>query len=320
MYIEIITAFILDLLIGDPYYKLHPVRLIGKLISNTEKYFRKISGNQRFNGTLFVVFILSVSGFSVLLLLFFINFLNKYLNNEIFLRLSTIYLIYSGISIRDLRDKVINVYRYIKNNDLKKAKENLSMIVGRDTEKMEKKDIIRASVETTAESINDGIIAPLFYAIIGGPLLIIIYKAVNTLDSMIGYKNEIYKDFGFSGSRLDDIFNYIPARIAGVIISISFLFINGKVIRAFKTILHDGRNHQSPNSGISEAAVAGGLGVQLGGVNYYAGIKSNKPLIGKNNRIPGIKDIRNSIKIAYITGIIFLITGLVIKYVVTNFI
>lgn len=287
----ILIALILDLLIGDPEYKFHPIRLIGNLIYKTENVFRKISSDQKINGGLFWIFITGVTGLTGYLLC---------LIHPVF----SLFIAYSCLSIKDLKVKTFAVKKELENDNLDKARKELSMIVGRETDKLDEKEISRAAVETISENIVDGILSPLFFFLLGGAPLMIFYKAVNTLDSMVGYKNERYKDFGFVSAKLDDLLNYIPARLSFIFVSLGGLITGNNFFSGIKIGIRDGQKNPSPNSGISEAIVAGLLGIQLGGANYYHGKKVNKPTIGDNLILLTSTHILSAIQIAYASGII----------------
>lgn len=271
----ILFAFILDLIIGDPHWLPHPVRWIGRLIEALENTFRKTAIPLKLSGVLLVVcVIISVLSLSFVLIKFAYS-LNYFLGISV-----SIIIIYASISPRNLYDESMRIYTFLKKGDLESARKNLSMLVGRDTNKLSEKEIIRASVETIAENSVDAVISPLFYALIGGAPLAIVYRAINTMDSMVGYKNKRYIDFGWAAARFDDIANYMPARISALLIPLSALICGKDCPGSLKIALRDGKKNPSPNSGIPEAAVAGALGIQLGGMNYYSGVPSHKPFIG----------------------------------------
>jgi len=186
------------------------------------------------------------------------------------------------------------------------------MIVGRDTKNLNEREIIRATVETIAESTVDGIISPLFYAFIGGAPLAVVYKSVNTLDSMIGYRNERYINFGWAAAKLDDFVNFIPARISAIFLPVAAWFSGNSGFNSLRIALRDKKNNPSPNSGIPEAAFAGALGVQLGGLNFYNSVPILKPTIGDNIHYLEMKHIRESIKIFYICSFLFVISGILL--------
>ena len=233
------------------------------------------------------------------------NRLHPYLWNLVW-----VYLGWTTLSIKDLRVKAKAILQELEKDSLPTARSNLSKIVGRDTQELPKEGIITATVESIAESTNDGIIAPLFYLALGGPVLAIAYKAINTLDSMVGYKNEKYLHFGWFSAKLDDVANFIPARISGFLIAAASL---KGFSHSFKTMLKDGRKHCSPNSGISEAAMAGALGIRLGGDCFYQGRLHEKPFIGQAKRevIPQL--INEALTISLISSLLMLmvIVGIV---------
>jgi adenosylcobinamide-phosphate synthase len=305
LHIEFAIAFIIDLLIGDPEYPFHPVRLIGKGIARLENAFRKIAANQKMNGFLFFVCIVSGTFAIVYALVFISGKLDGLTGLNVAKTLVVVYFIYSGLCMRDLRDKAMEIERLLEEGNIRGARERLAFIVGRDTEHLDEKEIVRATVETVAENITDGIISPLFYALLGGAPLMMAYKAVSTLDSMVGYKNERYLDFGFASAKADDIANFIPARISACVIPVVALFTGGDAFRSLRTAIRDGGKNPSPNSGVSEAAVAGALGVRLGGTSCYNGERSDKPVIGD-----AVTELRNghihrSVTIAYGAGFLF---------------
>lgn len=285
-----LLAFFLDASIGDPAWLPHPVRLIGSGINKTETFFRKIfktSSSEKLAGVLLVIVIVG----SVFAVTFFTIGTIQHQRDILALIPATIVLVYltsTTIATRELIHSAQAVIESVKAPDIKLARESLSMIVGRDTHLLSEEGILRATIETLAENLSDGVIAPLFYLTIGGLPLAMTYKAINTLDSMVGYKNERYKDFGWAAARLDDLANYIPARITGLLISIaSFIVLRSFSVfnTSLKIMFRDGRKHSSPNSGIPEAAMAGALGVRLGGPSTYGGMPVDKPYIGEDNTV-----------------------------------
>lgn len=290
---KIYTAYILDLIFGDPYQITHPVQIIGKLISFFEKKFIDFPNKKLFGGILNI---------SVLIITYIVcYFLAK-------ITIIEIYLMYTVFSTRCLANEGNKVYKILKEDNLKKARKELSYLVSRDTQDLEKKDIIRSTMETISENIVDGVIAPMIYMFIGGLPLAMVYKAVNTMDSMLGYKNEKYKEFGYFSAKIDDLFNFIPARITGGILIPTACFFLGYDFRsAWKIFFRDRLNHNSPNSAHPEAAVAGALGIQFGGKTSYFGVIHGKPVIGDKIKEFEIKDIKKNIKILYMTSFIGLI-------------
>ena len=269
------AAFILDIFIGDPRWLPHPVRWMGKAIIVAEPFFRKIRPNLVFAGLLFAA--------TLVLLTWVVSFLvvkTAYYLHPLCGAGIEIVLIYYAISARSLRDSAQEVGEVLSRQTLQDAREKLAWIVGRDVQQLTPKGVIRAAVETVAENLIDGVVSPLFYAAIGGAPLAMAYKMINTLDSMVGYKNEKYIEFGKASARLDDAANYIPARLALPVISVAAQILYRRGSHALKTARKEGRNHASPNAGLSEAAFAGALGVKLGGANYYHGLLVHKPHIG----------------------------------------
>lgn len=304
MAIEIILAYILDLILGDPRWLPHPVRGIGWMITKIEPVLRKVFRNERIGGVILAISVIGVSwsfGFMIVKLAYSIN---NYLGSVL-----SILIIYYSLATKDLDVESAAVYNSLKKKDIILARKKLSLIVGRDTDNLEHQDVVRATVETVAENIVDGVISPLFYAFIGGAPLALAYKAINTLDSMVGYKNEKYKDFGWACAKIDTIANYIPARLSVVFLSLAGLFVGKDALNSWTVAMRDGRKNPSLNSGIPEAAVAGALGVRLGGLNYYNSKPVLKPFIGDDINALDIGHIKDSIKISYISSALFLITG-----------
>ena len=225
-------------------------------------------------------------------------------------------LIYTTLATKCLKDESVKIYKVLKTGDLEKSRIQLSYIVGRDTTNLNEKEIVRATVETVAENTVDGIIAPLFYGFIGGAPLAMAYKAVNTLDSTVGYKNDKYYYLGFASAKIDDIANYIPARLGVILLSLGSLFAGFNFKDALKIGIRDRKNHKSPNCAFSEGAVAGALGIQLGGTNVYFGKEVYKPTIGDKTREIEIEDIVRTNKIMYSSSIISIIIFTVAYYLV----
>lgn len=311
--LSIYTGYALDLIIGDPYSFPHPVRYIGKLISIVEKQIRKITSSDKglkiAGFFLWFIVVGATFGITTLVLqLFKFNKLAYFIVNTI--------LIYTTLATKCLKDESVKIYKVLKTGDLDKSRIQLSYIVGRDTTNLNEKEIVRATVETVAENTVDGIIAPLFYGFIGGAPLAMAYKAVNTLDSTVGYKNDKYYYLGFASAKIDDIANYIPARLGVVLLSLGSLFAGFNFKDALKIGIRDRKNHKSPNCAFSEGAVAGALGIQLGGTNVYFGKEVYKPTIGDKTREIEIEDIVRTNKIMYSSSIISIIIFTVAYYLV----
>ena len=275
----IASCYIADLILGDPEWFPHPIRGIGKLINLLDKRLNRKDALWigRIKGLILTFVVAGVSGCLAYLVITFAKKLNPLLGN-----LAWVYLGYITLSIKDLNLKAKAILKKLMVDTLAEARIKLSQIVGRDTQDLSEEKIIKAAIESIAESTNDGIVAPLFYLILGGPVLAIVYKAINTLDSMVGYKNDRYINFGWFPARADDAANFIPARITGFLIVASSFILREDFKGSFKIMLRDGRKHPSPNSGISEAAMAGALGIKLGGPSTYQGELEDKPYIGED--------------------------------------
>jgi len=303
---HIFLALIMDFLFGDPERLYHPVRGIGLFITEAEKL---ISAKKRSRKYLricgFLLWVVTVSG--SFLMVSGILWL-AYRVHPVIFTMMNIVLIWQGIAAGSLKRESTKVMIPLIYEDIHKARKNLSYIVGRDTRVLNKVDIIKATVETVAENTSDGVIAPLFYALIGGAPLLWVYKAVNTLDSMVGYNNDKYRDLGYVSAKMDDLFNYIPARITAIFIMISSLLPGYSFRGSIHVWRRDKRNHKSPNSGHPEAAVAGALGIQLGGNAVYSGKVVLKPSIGTGKRVPEAEDIERTNKLMYSTSILFFLS------------
>jgi adenosylcobinamide-phosphate synthase len=322
----LLSAFALDLIFGDPRWLPHPVRGIGWTIQRTEMVLRRFAITplaEKAAGIFLVVLIVSLVSF----LSHFLIITSSRISLSFGFALSVL-LSYTTLAARDLGNAAKGVLRHLDAGEIAQARTGLSMIVGRDTDDLDDQEIARAVVETVAENTSDGVIAPLFYLAIGGPVLALAYKAVNTLDSMIGYRNERYINFGWAAARLDDIANFIPARITAVLICLATEILRGvnaigsrspipspfrgEAVSELRTpssarispwhiMLRDGNKHPSPNSGYPEAAMAGALGIRLGGPATYAGIPSFKPFIGEAINRLDEKHIEKSVNLMYCT-------------------
>jgi adenosylcobinamide-phosphate synthase len=296
------AAFLLDLILGDPQFLPHPIRWMGKAIELLEPAFRKISKNISVSGTYFALFLILSTWAITFIIVVIAGKLNPILGIVI-----EIVLIYWCISARSLRQSAMEVSRSLMNYGIKEAKEKVSLIVGRDVEKLTERGIVKATIETVAENLVDGVISPLFFAVIGGAPLAIAYKMVNTLDSMVGYKNDKYIHFGKAAARIDDIANFIPARLSVPIISLAAQILSRKGLHAFKTAALEGKNHSSPNAGFPEASIAGAMGIKLGGPNYYHGKLVYKPYIGKLFGEADIKHIKKACDLMMLSSILWLV-------------
>lgn len=301
--IAFLTGFLLDLILGDPYCLPHPVRLIGKLIIGVEKRLHRKKGDtgqtEIWQGIGLVMIVLSTVVMVTTFLLLAAYELHPYIGVILECLMS-----YQILAAKCLKVESMKVYQCLKDNQLKQARTAVSMIVGRDTEYLDEEGIAKAAIETVAENTSDGVIAPMLYLAIGGPVLGFFYKAINTMDSMVGYKNEEYLYFGRAAARLDDFVNFIPARISAyLMIAASFLLgsnFSGK--DAFIIYKRDCQKHASPNSAQTESVCAGALGIQLAGDASYFGKRVKKPYIGESLRKVEYEDIRRANDLMYMAA------------------
>ncbi len=307
--IAFVSGFILDLLFGDPHFMPHPVKVMGRLIGFLTKKLNNGSGRKA-KGFLMMLFLIVFSGGMSFLILFFAYDLNQYFGIVI-----EAIMTYQCLAIKQLRRESMLVYRELKKNDLTNGRKAVSMIVGRDTESLSAEGVTKAAVETVAENTSDGIIAPMLFLAIGGPVLGMIYKAVNTMDSMVGYRNEEFGEFGFFPAKTDDVLNYLPARISAVfMISACSTGRDFDAKNAYRIWKRDRRKHASPNSAQTEAVAAGALHVQLAGDASYFGEIHHKEFIGDPDRSPETEDIKRMNDLMYATaflGEIISILGIV---------
>ena len=314
--LHIWIALILDFLIGDPRWLPHPVCLIGRTAEILEKPARQIFCNQRLAGIIVAVTIITGTGFITWGLLITAYSLSP-LTGDLF----EIWILYTTFAVKDLAVHSNAVFQELETGNLPEARHLVSRMVGRDTEQLNEQGIVRAAVESVAENSVDGILAPLFYAVLFGPIGAMVYKAINTLDSTFGYKNDRYLQFGTASARIDDIANYIPARLSLLFITIGAALSGNQAKQAFCTGLRDAQKHISPNAGYSEAAFAGALGIQIGGQIIRNGQLSSTPKLGdpvnplerrhirKTNRLMFAVTI---VAVLFMTGIRILLEGMII--------
>lgn len=302
----IVAGFILDLIFGDPHWLPHPICLIGNLIGFLEKKLRRLLAPGKtallLGGALMVVIVLSLS-FAVP---YAVLMLAEQVNPWLRFALETI-MFYQIFATKCLRDESMKVYTALHNNDLEDARVKLSWIVGRDTKELTTEEVTKGAVETVAENTADGIIAPMFYMFIGGAPLAFLYKGINTMDSMVGYKNDKFLYFGRCAAKLDDVANFIPARITGILMILASYFLNMNAAGAWKIFWRDRYNHLSPNSAMTESVTAGALNIQLGGDHYYFGKLVHKDTIGDNIRPVEAEDIVAVNNLLYMTAVISLL-------------
>lgn len=308
----ILCAITLDLFLGDPERMPHMVRYIGLLIEKWEPAFRRLALPTRIQGGFFAVTIVLVSCGITWALLFFC----KHLFKPAYWLLSTV-IVYQAISLRCLADEVMAVGAALEEQGLEAGRQRLSRIVGRDVTRLDERGVVMAAIESCAENLVDGVISPFFYAILGGPVAAVGFKAISTMDSMIGYKNERYMEFGTVAARMDDIANYIPARLTAIFIAISSMILWRKdPFMVLRGIVEDADKHASPNSGISEAAFAHSLGIRLFGPAYYHGKHLDRPYMNENGAFPAVKHIDEAVKLLYLTSLTFmcLVLGIAVLY------
>ena len=269
------AAFVLDLIFGDPPSWPHPVRWMGRAIAALETHFRKISSNLTFSGSLFAGALIGGTWLATYLTLAAGAAIHPWVGCGI-----EVIIIYFCIAARSLEEAAMEIHACLVQGKVDEARKKVAMVVGRDVETYNAGQIARAVVETVAENLVDGVTAPLFFAALGGAPLAAAYKMSNTLDSMVGYKNDAYIQFGKASARIDDILNYIPARLTVLVISLAGQILSATGMRCLKTAVREGAHHTSPNAGFPEAAFAGALAVKLNGPNYYRGKLVNKPYIG----------------------------------------
>ena len=295
----LLAGYAADLIFGDPRWLYHPVRLIGNLIALLEKLIRKImpvsKAGELAGGFITVVLVLLLCGIVPWVLLNLVFGLNVVAGVIL-----EAFMCYQLLAVKSLKDESMKVYDALTGSTIEDARKAVSMIVGRDTQNLDQKGVAKAAIETVAENFSDGVIAPMFYMFIGGPVLMYIYKGINTMDSMLGYKNDKYIYFGRCAAKLDDAANFIPSRLAALLL-IAAAYIggfNGK--GAVKIFKRDRFNHASPNSAQTESAAAGALDIQLAGNAYYFGKLYEKPTMGDSVKEPEAEDIKRVNKLMYI--------------------
>jgi adenosylcobinamide-phosphate synthase len=300
--IPLILGFLLDCIIGDPYNMPHPIKLIGRLIGGLEKLVRRHMKNLRAGGTLLALTVISLSTLAPLVLLLFCYRINVILGVVI----ETVLCCYM-LAARCLRNESMKVCKAAGSGDTEAARKAVSMIVGRDTAVLDRDGIIRAAVETVAENTSDGVTAPLFYMGIGGAVGGFFYKSVNTMDSMIGYKDEKYADIGRFAAKLDDVLNFIPSRLTALLMVLTAPLFRLDGRNAYRIWKRDRMKHASPNSAQTESACAGALHVRLAGDAWYFGKLHKKQYIGDDDRPIEAEDIRRSNRLMYGSSVAMLI-------------
>ena len=292
-YWALLAGCALDLLLGDPAWLYHSVCIIGKYISWCEKKLRARGGDLRRSAVLLTASTVLVTTAAAGLLIFLSGLLGRVPRLIVMALLD-----WMGLSAKCLAQEAVGVERAL-GRGIEAGRRQVARIVGRDTAALSKREVVCATIETVAENTTDGVISPMVYGLLGGPVLMWAFKASSTLDSMVGYLDEKYRDIGWSSAKLDDVWNYLPARLTGCLLSLGAALcgLDGK--SAFRIMRRDHRNHKSPNCAWSEAAAAGALHVQLGGTHLYFGKPVAKPTIGDDLRAPKREDIRASVRMMY---------------------
>lgn len=306
--LPLLIGFLLDACIGDPYNFPHPIRLIGRMIAGLERIIRKKCSSLLRGGLILVLIVLLVSALIPLALL-----LLGYRIHLIFGIIAESILICYLLAARNLRDESMKVCHAVENGDIEAARKAVSMIVGRDTAVLDRDGIIRAAVETVAENTSDGVTAPLFYIALGGAAGGFFYKAANTMDSMIGYRNETYEELGKCAARLDDVLNFIPSRLSALLMIAVCPVLRLDAKNAFRIWRRDRRKHASPNSAQTESACAGALHLRLAGDAWYFGVLHKKPYIGDDDRPIESADIRRANRLMYGTSVLMLLIAAAVR-------
>ncbi|MFD1179023.1 adenosylcobinamide-phosphate synthase CbiB [Paenibacillus puldeungensis] len=303
------AAYALDRLLGDPRWLPHPVIGMGKAIRALEAAIRRLVPPRRYRAA-GVLLPLLIAGGSFVLTWAVLRLLAQV--SPWLAAFAEAALIWTTIAAKGLRDAGMDVYGRLKAGDLPGARRSLGMIVGRDTAHLAAPEITRGAVETVAENIVDAVVSPLFFALLGGAPLAVAYRAINTLDSMVGYKNDKYIDLGWASARLDDIANYIPARLTALLLVAAAWALRFDAGRAWKTVRRDASSHPSPNSGYPESAVAGALGIRLGGENSYHGVTSFRAYMGDKSRELEAEDIPCTAKLMFWVANVFVLLATVL--------
>lgn len=318
--IVIVAAFLLDMICGDPHWLWHPVQGIGLIIKYVEAFLRRVFWinaereadkiRKRVAGVIMVILVIAISLVPVCLILYLAGRINRYVRLGV-----EIIICYQMLAARSLCVESMKVYYALRDGTIEDARTAVSMIVGRDTASLNEEGVTKAAVETVAENTSDGVIAPLFYMALFGVYGAFVYKAINTMDSMTGYKNDHYIYFGTCAAKLDDIANFIPARLGALLmVAASYLTgLDGK--GAWRIFKRDRYNHASPNSAQSEAVCAGALSVELAGDAYYFGKLYKKKTIGDHIRDICPEDIRRANKLMYVTSILMVILCIAVIFV-----
>jgi len=308
--LQLIIAIALDALIGDPRWWPHPVRLIGELALGLEERMRKIVENECMAGTLTAVLVIGITGTITFSLVQIGRVIHPLLGAAI-----SIFIMYTGIAAHDLAKHARSVQEALDSHDIELGRKRVGMICGRDTNTLDEQGLARATIESVAENSVDGVTAPLFYGLMAGPVGVMVYKAISTLDSTFGYKNDRYRLFGWTSARLDDAAAFLPSRITSLVVPVVAWITNMRGHDSFRVLKRDRLQHASPNSGHTEAAFAGALGLRLGGPNYYEGSLHQNPFIGDPIVEPDAQAIAKSVTLMNVTTALSFVTFAILLYV-----
>ena len=314
---ELLAAAVVDALLGDPHWLPHPVRVMGRCIAWCDHGVRRICRsaiNLRLAGICLAIGLPTVIFVLAAVIIEEAKQVAEWLGSAL-----SIIMAWMTLAARDLWDHAHAVDSPLQTGNLSAARRAVGMIVGRDTAGLSPSEVARATVETVAESSADGVVAPLLYLAIGGAPLALAYKAINTLDSMIGHRDTRYADFGWASARLDDLANWIPARLAAMLLILGAGLMTRQresVCRGWRVFIRDGGKHPSPNSGRPEAAMAGVLGVRLGGTNFYDGIPHNRPTLGLDGRCVEPNDIVPATKVMAIASVLAVLLAIGLRWLV----
>ena len=313
-YFVLISAYVLDLIFGDPYSFPHPVKFIGNMIARLEKFFFATLINKLLSGLITFLIVVVTTYFATFLLINISYSLNSYLGIAV-----EILLTYTVLSAKCLEVEAVKVQRELRAKNLENSRKSLSYIVGRDTKELDFSQIIKAVIETVAENTVDGVISPIFYLCLGGVPLAMAFKAISTLDSMIGYRNEKYEEFGKVSARADDVANFIPARLSIIFFTISAFLLRLDYKNAFLICMRDRKNHLSPNCAYSESLTAGALGIQLGGSHYYGGKLVEKQKIGDDLKKADVDDITKTVNMLRIVTFLCILVVCIINILIFSY-
>jgi len=297
--LQIISALALDMAAGDPRWRWHPVRMTGRLAGWMEPITRSFFSNTRLAGAVTVFVTICAVAIVCLGIVTVCGLIDPLAGD-----LAGLFILYASLSARDLADHGRDVYRSLLQGDIAMARQRAGRMVGRDTARLDESGIVRATAESIAENTSDGVVAPLLFAAVFGPTGAMVYKAVNTMDSMFGYRDDRYKDFGRVAAKLDDLANFVPSRVTVLSVFVAAALLSMRPLDSIRISICDGHKHPSPNSGWPEAAFAGAMGVRFGGLNEYGGKMYEKPFIGENAQAISTKHINDAIRLMYLSSVV----------------